>query len=330
MEPTDLQALDDLLSPGARVAVGLDFAASAENWGLCVLVVREALDDAEMALLLPTARRKKDGTPAANKLQRPCVALLRAALERLEQRHCTASVAVDIPFGWPVESSAFLASWRATDGWTGDGALPERTHFERRLTDRLVYERLGLRPLSVSADAIGQAAFVWAGVRQELGPRLGVIDVGLGPRVPEGIQTFETYPAAFVAAQAADLDDYKSKPAVRRQLLDRLLGVHKLSNHERWEAALAWAIDQKGSPNACDALLCALLAWAHLRWRAGHADAYLTRPEMWLGSEGARAEAERIVREGWILIPGSGSGGSEAPARDSSVNETLADGGRSG
>lgn len=61
MELIELQTLDDLLTPGARVAIGLDFAASEDNWGLCVLVLREALDDARMALLLPTAERKKDG-----------------------------------------------------------------------------------------------------------------------------------------------------------------------------------------------------------------------------------------------------------------------------
>ncbi|WP_437316242.1 DUF429 domain-containing protein [Sorangium sp. So ce385] len=305
MGPTALRFLDDLLSPGARVAVGLDFAASEENWGLCVLVLQEALDDARIALLLPTAGRKKDGTPSANNIQRPSLALLGLVLERLEQHRCAASVAVDIPFGWPVESTSFQAAWRATEGWTSSTALPKRDCFERRLTDRLILERVGLRPLSVSADAIGQAAFVWAHVRQQLGQRLGAVDVGLGARTLEGIQTFETYPAAFVAARAADLDDYKSKPAVRRKLLDRLLGAHNVSNRERWEATLAWAIDQKGSPDACDALLCALLAWAHLRWRAGHPDARLTRPEVWLGPERAHAEAERIAREGWILIPWS-------------------------
>jgi len=309
MVPAELQALDALLSPGAHVAVGLDFAASEKNWGLCILVLREALDDAQIALLLPAAGRKKDGTPAANKIQRPSMSLLSSVLERLEQHRCVASVAVDIPFGWPVENSSFLAAWRATDGWTSDAALPERGHFERRLTDRLVQERLELRPLSVSADAIGQAAFVWAQVRQQLGGRLGAVDVGLGPHTVEGIQTFETYPTAFVTAQAVDLDDYKGKPAVRRKLLDRLLGVHNVSNRKHWEAALAWAIDQKGSPDACDAFLCALLAWAHLRWRAGYPDAHLTRPETWLEPERLHAEAERIAREGWILIPWSTDAG---------------------
>jgi len=181
----------------------------------------------------------------------------------------------------------------------------ERSHFEWRLTDRVVHERLRLRPLSVSADAIGQAAFAWARTRRRLGDRLGVFDVGLGLPTLDGLQTFETYPAAFVAAQSADLADYKSKPAVRRKLLDRLLGAHNVSNRERWEAALSWAIDQKGSPDACDALLCALLAWAHLRWRAGHPDARLTRPEEWLGVDRVHAESDRIEREGWILIPWS-------------------------
>lgn len=53
MIPTGLDLLDELLTPSARIAVGLDYAASEENWGLCFLVLPAALDDAQISLLLP-------------------------------------------------------------------------------------------------------------------------------------------------------------------------------------------------------------------------------------------------------------------------------------
>ena len=300
MIPAGLELLDELLTPSARVAVGLDYAASEENWGLCVLVLADGLDDARLALLLPAAGPRSTRHPSA--------ALLGEVLERVERRGCAASVAVDVPFGWPVECLSFLSAWRASGVDPASVVLPDRKHFEWRLTDRVFYERLGARPLSVSADALGQAAFAWARTRQELGSRLGTVDVGLGEREVRGVQMFETYPAAFVRSHAGGFKNYKKRPEVRRKLLEQLLGTHRVANRERWEAALGWAVEQKGSPDACDALLCALLGWAHLRWRAGQPDAHLTRPEVWLGAEGTRAEADRIAREGWMLIPWSRGG----------------------
>lgn len=300
MIPDGLELLDEFLTPSARVAVGLDYAASEENWGLCVLVLAEELDAAQLALLLPARGPRST--------RRPSAALLGEVLARVERQGCVTSIAVDVPFGWPVECLSFLSSWSASGVDPASVVLPDRKHFEWRLTDRIFHERLGARPLSVSADALGQAAFAWARTRRELGPRLGMVDVGLGEREARGVQVFETYPAAFVRSHAGGFKSYKKRPEVRRKLLEQLLGTHRVANRERWEAALGWAVEQKGSPDACDALLCALLGWAHLRWRAGQPDVHLTRPEVWLGAEGTRAEADRIAREGWMLIPWSRSG----------------------
>lgn len=95
---------------------------------------------------------------------------------------------IDCPFGWPERFVSFVTAHR-----DGPVAVPEgvrgidwRRDLAYRTTDRVVYEKTGRWPLSVSADRIGHTAMRCA----HLLARLGVADRAGAGRVAE------VYPAA--------------------------------------------------------------------------------------------------------------------------------------
>jgi hypothetical protein len=290
-------------------ALGLDMAADEDNWGLCILLVAPDLSSARLPLLLPQAKINAGGTCSRTYLCRPTLKVVEQALHLLHQRKVLASLAVDIPFGWPVEHRRFVEHWSATEGWKVPTPLPGRAGFERRLCDRQLQARYaGVRPLAVGADQIAQAAFRWAEVRRQLCPLVGMIDVGLDDR-PVGFCTFETYPAAFVRLFSADGEKYKSVPEIRRRLLGDLRKRYPLQTDRAQDGWLEWACQQSGSPDAFDALLCALTAWDHLRCRTGQDGTQLTTPGVVLGRPATPEEAVLIREEGWILVRTARSGG---------------------
>jgi hypothetical protein len=287
---------------GGPVAVGLDMAAQSDNWGLCVIALAADLRAGRFAALLPQAKLNADGGRSQTLLFRPDPPLVRRVLELVRAADRGGSLAVDTPFGWPAEQCRFLDGWSAADGWRGAGYLPAAGQFAWRLCDRRLAEvHRPIRPLAVGADMIALSSFAWSVARADLAPLLGTLDFGLDGRAA-GFATFETYPGAFVRLVSGESGDYKGRPDVRRRLLDALRGEYALEMPDGGDEWLAWACAQKGSPNAFDAFLCALTAWDHLRWRAGHAGVALTTPEVLLRRAPTAAEAEQIRREGWILV----------------------------
>ena len=308
------------------VAVGLDMAASEHNWGVCVLAVSRDLNTAELTLLLPQARRNKDGSLSPTLICRPSLNILRAVIQSVADNGLKASLGVDVPFGWPVEHSRFVNGWSALDGWQRPGEqLPTRSDFEKRLTDvELNNHDPLIQPFAVGADTIAQAAYKWANCRSTLG---GSIDFGLDDGSASkgvGLASFESYPAAFVNLVYPQHASYKSNPDERRKLLASLRVDYPFAcvecehtcaechdeqdecNHTCDECEnvwLEWAINQKGSPDAYDALLCAITAWGHLRWQADNDRHPMTTPGFLLGTPVPQATKERIHREGWILVP---------------------------
>jgi len=273
-----------------------------------VLLVDDGLQSAELALLLPRAATRSDGVPAAAVRLLPSEAMLRSLLDAA-QGGTRCSLAVDVPFGWPDEHATFTGSWSAVSK-ISQGALPSRDEFERRLCDREFRRAFdGLMPFAVGADSIAQAAFVWCKTLQELGNLAGSIDVGVGP-LDHPVATFETYPAAFVRNVMPQYINYKSIPEQRSALLASLVGSGYPLRVENAGGASAihetewcrWAINQRGSPDAFDALLCAFTAWDHLRYRFGQPGTTLSTPQVVLGRALANSELERVMREGWILV----------------------------
>lgn len=193
--------------------------------------------------------------------------------------------------------------------------MPTSERFARRLCDLRLTERYpAVQPFAVGADKIALASVAWSVARQTLGPYLGHLDFGLDGR-REGFCTFETYPGAFVKLVAHEYGDYKGDSGVRTRLLGALSAEYQFGRAGGVDAGLSWACNQRGSPNAFDALLCALSAWDHVRWRAGEADFGLSTPDHLLQRPPSFNEVRQIRREGWILVrtaAGTPAAGDEA------------------
>lgn len=179
-------------------------------------------------------------------------------------------IGIDAPLGWPEAFREAVADWTAT-AWTDDRVL--REHLRLRLTDRLLHERLGLVPLSVSTDRIALPAMRAMALLR----RHGVTD-----RSGDG-RFFEVYPAGSLKAWGLPHRGYKgadsTEQTFRSTILDQLL------------TALPWL---EVSPTSCttdhglDALIAALTA----RCCATNRTAKPTSIEHALAA-----------REGWIHLP---------------------------
>jgi hypothetical protein len=148
-----------------------------------------------------------------------------------------------------------------------------------RTTDRWVYEHLGVRPLSVSADRIGVAAMRWARIEHRLrAERVDVDRSGLAGAVAE------TYPAGALRVWGFGSTGYKR--ATGRAVLACLVGEVTAACGPVGVAARL-ALDGC-SDDQFDAFVCALLARAVSQGRT-------TAP----GAE----HVEVARREGWIHLP---------------------------
>ena len=302
-----LSSFEYLLSQQGEIAIGIDMAANEKNWGICILNISESNPDPlysskQMSLLLPQPRLNSNGSISPTLLSRPSLELLMSILQIAAQSGCPTSIAVDVPFGWSVQQSAFLQHWSADSGLETSGqVVPEAKDFSMRLCDRELQRRhRGINPLSVGADRIAAAALKWSRVRQCIDVEYQV-DLGLS-QVGPGLCIFETYPGAFVRLNAVEFSDYKKKPDVRHQLVECLLRMYDNNMTPDDRESLEWACEQNGSPDALDAFLCALTAWDHLRYRRDSSSVELTTPERLLETFPDEATQHQIHREGWILI----------------------------
>ena len=290
-----------------HIAIGVDMAASEKKWGICVLAVSSDLETADLRLLLPQAKRNKDNSPSPTLHCHPSFVILKTILQLVADSGQSGSMGVDVPFGWPAEHSRFVEGWSALHAWTKEGRLPDRSSFEKRLTDvKLNQYESSIAPFAVGADTIAQAAYKWANCRCGLSTLTGTIDFGLGhspTSTTSGITSFESYPGAFVNLRYPEHGNYKSKPDVRSKLLISLKREYAVQSGDRENGWLDWAIQQKGSPDAFDAFLCAITAWGHLRWRSNPDAHPMTTPDALLGTPVSDVDKERIQREGWILVP---------------------------
>jgi hypothetical protein len=295
-------AAQEIVTNACPIAVGFDAAADEDNWGFCVLILSRDLQSAYMPLLLPQARVNASRGVSPTLICRPSKESLRHLFGSLTASNQPVSVAVDIPFGWPDGHRDFVTNWNAQCGWQGQHSMPLRQDFERRWCDIEIRKKYPfVKPLPVGADTIAQAAFCWSIVQQELRQFAWDIDFGLdAPQRP--VALFETYPGAFVKLAASEFGNYKRKPTVRRDLLRSLQQHYSLVLDQRRLDWLEWACEQRGSPDAFDAFLCALTAWDHLRNRSEPESIPLTTPSSILQRPIQGNEADRIRREGWMLV----------------------------
>jgi predicted nuclease with RNAse H fold len=181
--------------------------------------------------------------------------------------HAVDVIGIDAPFGWPLAFQRSVASWEHIE-WT-----PQiRDSLRFRLTDRVVTERLGLWPLSVSSDRIALPSMR----AMALLAREGVTDKSGDGRF------FEVYPAASLKTWGLPCRGYKEAVAgrlPRHAICAGLVRLHKLP-----ELPATF----KTSDHSLDALIAACTAHAA-------ANGKTVSPK-------AQQRRSAIV-EGWIHFP---------------------------
>lgn len=189
---------------------------------------------------------------------------------------------VDCPLGWPVPFVEFVAAHRAgnVDVPVGTRGRDWRRNLALRLTDRVVHDRTGLTPLSVSADRIGYAAMRCAALLARLAAVGRPVD-----RCGTGV-VVEVYPAASLKLWGLPYRRYK-----RPHELD---GLGRLV--DGLQAAAPWLDLGSHEPlcrrshDAFDAVIAALTAGAAFR-------GLTTTP--------GEDVIETARSEGWIALPTS-------------------------
>ena len=302
------------------LAVGLDMAASEENWGLSIIGLKEGLakGDGELILLLPH-REPVSGfrAPCPMKASQDFLVKL---LESIGNK--TIAIAVDVPLGWPRKHGAFTNSWSAKNGLDEQVISPSREEFEFRLTDIKLRNLLrqtdqSASVFSVGADKIASAAFKWAEFRMHNSNLNLISDVGFSEKSPKAINLFETYPvsefgfrgeppkaiylfetypAAYVRLNYPGYIQYKSSSKSEKQtnnglhetrllLFKRLVEDYGLLVEGRQKDHLDQAYSSPRS-DAFDGLLSAMSAWDYLLWKKnGPNSLSMTAPDQILGHE---------------------------------------------
>ena len=190
-------------------------------------------------------------------------------------------IGIDCAFGWPDEFVQFVVAHSSGDqSQPGvDGGMDWRRTLAYRETDREARRRTGRWPLSVSTDRLGLTAMRCAGLLGRISESGIVVD-----RSGSGIVA-EIYPGASLRLWGFSTTGYRTEPAVRERLLQRI------------QAAASWldlgpfAPQMITSADALDAVIAALAA------RSAALGLY-EPPEP--------STLDRARREGWILLP-SGS-----------------------
>lgn len=178
---------------------------------------------------------------------------------------------VDVPLGWPDRFVDLVSSHHAGGP---QQCADWRTEAVLRLTDRVLKDDFGLRPLSVSTDRIAYPALRWSGIEAQL--QLMGIDTA---RDGSG-RICEVYPAGFLFQHGLKHRAYKG--AAGAQARKKILGSLRLVMSDE-HADLCVADD-----NALDAVLAAVSAHAVVTCKA------YGPPE---------EHRQTALREGWIWMP---------------------------
>ncbi len=113
-------------------------------------------------------------------------------------------LALDAPLGWPAPLGQALATHLA-----GDPITPSREEMFNRLTDRIIHQRVGKKPLEVGADRIARTAHAALSLLAEIGELAGKpIPLSWEPDA-EALSAIEIYPAATLLTRGCILRGYK-------------------------------------------------------------------------------------------------------------------------
>lgn len=118
-------------------------------------------------------------------------------------------IGLDCPLGWPVPFVDFVTAHRDGRAVPPAATIDQRRTLAYRATDLYCRDTFGMRPLSVSADRIGHAAFRAAALLPRLDP--GTDRSGAG-------RVVETYPAGSLR-RWGDADPHGYKGAAGRRHL---------------------------------------------------------------------------------------------------------------
>ncbi|GIH29757.1 hypothetical protein Aph01nite_80670 [Acrocarpospora phusangensis] len=185
---------------------------------------------------------------------------------------------IDCPLGWPDKFVDFLLAQREGLPLPSGAGRLWRRDLANRVTDLVVRDLTGQRPLSVAADRIGYVAMRWAGLAAELARRGQVVD-----RRGSGV-VVEVYPAASLKWWGLPFTGYKR--AANLAELNRL--VDALHRPAPWLDLGEFESVCRASDDALDAVVAALTA------RAAALD-LVTVP--------SPGQLESARTEGWIAIP---------------------------
>jgi predicted nuclease with RNAse H fold len=187
-------------------------------------------------------------------------------------------IGLDCPLGWPVAFVDFVTAHRDGRPVPPAGTIDERRALAYRATDLHCRDTFGMRPLSVSADRIGHAAFRAAALLPRLD--LGTDRSGTG-------RVVETYPAGSLRRWGdADPHGYKGAPG-----------------RERLAVKVAWLLSRLPLTFGSDAIrrACTTSDHAFDAVVAGVTARLALQPG---ALEPVPAECADLARvEGWIAVP---------------------------
>jgi len=241
---------------------------------MIVIGIDCATDEKKIGLALGSVDNKKTiilGVPAGDKSEHVV-----DLIEKWLPEGQPALLALDSPLGWPRKLAQELLDHSA--------GMPLKVlpnHLFSRLTDRVVKEMIGKRPLEVGADRIARTAHSALKLLQSLRENTGsAIPLAWEKDDVREICAIEVYPAATLAARRINVRGYK-EPEARDE---RLKLIELISNHLAIET---WREQLESSSDAIDAVVCVLAASDFLLGKCRQ-----PKPE----------ERETARKEGWIWV----------------------------
>ncbi|WP_257182807.1 DUF429 domain-containing protein [Corynebacterium cystitidis] len=187
---------------------------------------------------------------------------------------------IDIPFGWPVVFTEFIAAHASHTQPYPNSTGPEwRRSMALRATDRDIHSRLGLTPLSVSTNLIAYPALRWAGIEAR------VRDLNVDVSRDGSGRVAEVYPAAALKVWGLPHRGYKKKGQSSSRALI-LAGLQDRFPELKFGSAVKDTMLH--DDNALDAVIAALVAREVRRGKTQPPPAELL---------------EAAAVEGWIHVP---------------------------
>ncbi|RFA10934.1 branched-chain amino acid aminotransferase [Subtercola boreus] len=185
---------------------------------------------------------------------------------------------IDCALGWPDEFVQFVVAHHGGETFDPavDGGIDWRRTLAYRETDRVVQERTGRWPLSVSTDRLGLTAMRAAGLLARIAERGIAVD-----RSGAGL-VVEIYPVASLRLWGLVTTGYRADVARRAELIDDLLAAAP------WFDVRGFRSLMLGSTDAFDAVVAALATRS---------------AAIGLADEPGERMLARARREGWVALP---------------------------